>query len=204
MPSVVRVGLVVVTSLSMAGVAVAQPAGGAPAPVAPVAPPPGAGPSPVAPPPPPPADHKSPGLASALALGATVGAVGLGALAIHQDSAELGVAAGLGLTLAPSAGHWYAGTVWAPGLPWRLAGAGAMLLGLAIACPDCEGGDEQAIAGLAVGMCGAAVFLGGTVKDLASASRYAREHNARRPGPAIAVAPSLGHGQLGVVVAGGF
>src|SRR5262245_2074053 len=69
-----------------------------------------------------------------LSLGGTLGSVGLLAGSAFTDDSAAGVlrlTGALGLVLAPSFGHWYAGTGWTRGMGLRLGGMVIGAVGLA-------------------------------------------------------------------------
>jgi hypothetical protein len=154
--------------------------------------------------------YKNPSTALALSLGGTLGSMAL--IAVGGTSEELGglsAAGSLGLWLAPSFGHWYVGKGWTPGLKWRLAGAGAVTLGIMWIVTDCIGSsctdDFHPGAMLAIG--GGVAVVGGMVHDIATAPAAAREHNARLDAGRIqnvTVRPTLGSGRAGLAVSGRF
>jgi MFS family permease len=167
---------------AVAGTERAQP-GNAPPPPPPVyAPPP---PPPGYPVPPPAsgpvAGEKSPGVALALSLGGTVGCVALGGLADTTGNDGLATAGGLCLWVAPSFGHWYAGTWWTTGMTLRTAALGGLVVGAALLFDECvndEVGCDEGIS-TAVLLGAAFTFIGGIVYDVATAPGAARKHNRR-------------------------
>jgi hypothetical protein len=117
--------------------------------------------------------------------------------------ATVGYFTGLvGVVIAPSLGHWYAGERWTRGMTLRLAGLGtAALGGLAMigAClPETCGGGVAVAGALAIG--GGALFLAGTIHDLSYAGDAALKHNARR----LMISPTPLRDGAGVAVAGTF
>jgi hypothetical protein len=134
--------------------------------------------------------------------GATLGMIGIAAADGDADTlATLGV---VGLWLAPTSGHWYAGRAATPGLGLRTAGIGAIFLSAAMnQCFDAECHDP---AGIGLAVAGAGAFVLGTIHDLATAPRSARRRNAheRARVQALTVVPSLGDRRAGLALAGRF
>ncbi|MBP9207766.1 MAG: hypothetical protein KBG28_27630 [Kofleriaceae bacterium] len=132
---------------------------------------------------------KSPGTALLYSLGGTAAAL---ALSTAGANAPEGSAAGgamstvgaLGLWLAPSFGHWYAGNGFTKGLGLRLAGGGVATLGIigfvgcAFSSGHGDGGSDCTVPGLLM-LSGAGMFVGGAAHDIATAPREARRYNAR-------------------------
>ncbi len=69
------------------------------------------------------AGEKSEGTALALSLGGTVASLAMLAVGENQTNDGLGAIGGIGIWVAPSFGHWYAGKLWTQGLTLRLAAA---------------------------------------------------------------------------------
>ena len=191
MRSVVAIGWLV---LAMAGSAAAQP-GAAP---------------PSSPPPQPiqaqPAELNE-DTAALLSLGGTVGAWGLVALVSANEppsSLKGGIAtmAALGTLFGTSLGHWYAQSVVTRGLGLRVGGAALTFVGLVKSFVECQDHcpDSTVTAGLVLG--GAALFLIGTVDDIATAPHDVRRYNRRLHG--VAIAPAIGRDSGGVMIAGRF
>lgn len=195
-----------------AATAHAQP-GATPAGAPPPAPPPPATYAPYAPPPPQiEINEKSPGTALILSLGGTVAAFAIGGVA--NENALLGTASGLGVWLAPSFGHWYAGDGWTTGLTYRMAGGAAMAAGAIWVLSECSlghdnnGGDDCGEPGFALIIGGAAAFVGGMVYDIATAPGAARRHNERQRQRVMqyqyAVTPTIGGDRVGLAIGGRF
>lgn len=122
----------------------------------------------------------------------------------------LGLASGI---FTPSLGAWYAGKYWTGGLGLRLAGAAAMVTGLAKMPPWCfdqctfdEKRERDANESLALMGLGLAGYLGGMVWDIAAAPSAAREFNASHH---VVLAPTVlgaarGGPAYGLGIAGGF
>jgi hypothetical protein len=133
-----------------------------------------------------PDDLKSEGLALALSVGGTVVSWGLLLGADHiagddGDQAELlGAAGALGVMLAPSFGHWYAGKILTRGLGLRGAGTLTVMIGGAVFLAECPlFSDEpcQPVWGRLLTIVGASLFAAGTVDDIIAAPRRVRRHN---------------------------
>lgn len=147
----------------------------------------------------------SPSTALALSLGTTL--AGYGAFLVadqaHSDSAAVfGLVA---VSFGPSVGHWYTGEVLTPGLGLRAGGVVALGAGLAVALNDCPiFGDHcnDSPGGAALAVAGAALWVSGTVYDIATASRAA--HRANREAAQISIAPTITREQTGVAVVGTF
>ncbi len=151
--------------------------------------------------------RKDPNMALALSLGGTLGSIALVSLGDATENETLGTAGALGVWLAPSFGHWYAGQGWTTGLKWRLAGAGAATAGVMWFVVDClPGCNDSAHPGLLLAIGGGVAFVGGVVNDIATAPRAAREHNARLEGRVrdVTVRPTFGSGRAGLAVGGRF
>ncbi len=114
----------------------------------------------------------------------------------------------MGIWLAPSLGHWYAGEGWTPGLRWRLIGGGAATVGMMWFFVDCFGSgcNEDAHPGLVMMIGGTGAFVGGMIHDIATAPRAAREHNRRAAGRlhGLSVRPTFGGGRAGLALGGRF
>lgn len=161
-------------------------------------------------------DAKSPGTALALSLGGTIASYTL--LALSDDDSDggddntlMGTAGALGIWLAPSLGHWYAGETWTRGLSWRLGGTAAMFTGViwALTCYGDDGeddsDDDDCIGAWVLLAGGAGAFVGGTVHDISTAPAAARRANERRRAELqFTVAPTLGHNRAGFAVGGRF
>ena len=197
--------------LALAGSAAAQPGMTPPAPVP--------GSDAEAPPPsPPPADAElSEGTALALSLGGTIGSYSLlfGSALAGEGSAQaagvMATAGALGVWLAPSFGHWYAGKYFTRGLGMRLGAGAVVVLGAVVALtedPISFGHDdppeeeEDAVIGPAIMIAGAALFVAGTIDDIVQAPRRVARLNRERAG--FAVAPLLTPGTAGFALTGRF
>ncbi|HWO22230.1 MAG TPA: hypothetical protein VNO30_25905 [Kofleriaceae bacterium] len=198
--------------LALAGSAAAQPGVTPPAPM-PVydveAPPP--------PSPPPAAEELSEGTALALSLGGTIGSYSLifGAALAGEGSAEaaglMATAGAVGVWIAPSFGHWYAGKYFTRGLGMRLGAGAVVVLGALVALgedPISYGHDDppeedgEAVIGPAIMIAGAALFVAGTIDDIVQAPGRVARINRERAG--LAVAPLLAPNTAGFSLAGRF
>jgi hypothetical protein len=205
MRALLVIGIIISVTVT-AGVASAQPGNTAPGSWAPPPPPPTTTTGPVA-------GEKSPGVALGLSLGGTVLSI---ALASADDGSDpdntLGTIGGIGVWIAPSFGHWYAGKAWTPGLTARFAGAGAVVIGavMLIGCYDSEDNgceDESGGTGIVLLYGGAAAFVGGVVYDIATAPGQARKYNERlreRSTRQWALTPTVSHDHAGLVLGGRF
>jgi len=158
---------------------------------------------------------KDPNTALALSLGGTVGSIALLSLGSNSDSGAMTTAGSLGLWLAPSFGHWYAGEGWTKGLSLRVGGSAAAVVGVmwvftsCVTAVDSDGGgsdDSCGSGGWALAVGGTAAFVGGMVYDIATAPGAARRHNARARErlQGVSVQPTFGSHRAGVAVSGRF
>lgn len=185
---------------------VAGPAGADPAPSEPPAPAPVSfgPPSQLEPPsavPPAPARSRtlSEGTAFGLSFGGSLVSWALLYLGVMQDSSP-GVQVGLlGTFLAPSAGHWYAGTALTRGMGIRAVGAAVFTFSILtlIGCDGCDG-EEQAL-GLYGGLL---LYAGGTIDDIATAPGRARRRNQRVE--SLGLAPVVTRHSAGLALGGRF
>lgn len=152
--------------------------------------------------------YKNPNTALALSLGGTIGSFALIGIGGAAENGPMSTIGSVGVWLAPSFGHWYAGDGWTTGLKWRLAGAGAATLGIMWVAVDCIGSgcEDDFHPGLMLAIGGGVSFFGGMVHDIATAPRAAREHNARIEGRLrdVTVSPTFGSGRAGVALSGRF
>ncbi len=152
--------------------------------------------------------YKSPNTALALSLGGTLGSLALVSVGGAAQNEVMSTAGSLGIWIAPSFGHWYAGRGWTPGLKARLYGAGAVFVGVMWVAVDCNGSScgDDFHPGFALAIGGGGAFFGGMIHDIATAPRAAREHNARRTGRIenLTVRPTLGSGKAGLSLSGRF
>jgi hypothetical protein len=143
-----------------------------------------------------------------LSLGGTAASWGLLALSSQLDDgaeATMGMVGLIGTYLAPSAGHWYAGSYLTRGLGVRTVAVASIFLGATrtvTACVDggsCGGASELGPA-LLVG--GLVLYAAGTIDDILAAPGKARRHNQRLR--AMALAPMATPRGGGLAVAGAF
>ncbi|MDB4959273.1 MAG: hypothetical protein JWO36_6842 [Myxococcales bacterium] len=161
--------------------------------------------------------YRSPATAVALSLGVTLGGYGMAALGSSLDrhsgssspNALTSVGALVGL-VGPSVGHLYAGDAWNRGLAIRASGLAAALVGVAVwfsGCPlfgnHCDHGAEAV--GVTLLFVGEGVYIGGSIYEIATAGRAAREYNAEhRIHTQISIAPMPIHDGGGMALIGRF
>lgn len=105
--------------------------------------------------------------------------------------------------VGPTVGHWYSGRYWTNATTVRIAGSVATLAGIRLLSTDCDG-SCTALGGGLVGA-GLIALVGGAFYDVATASRSAREYNARQFTVAPVALPAAGGGTaMGFGVAGTF
>jgi len=162
--------------------------------------------------------YRSPTTALTLSLGFTAAGYGLSAWARYRMETENGTQEASTSTamistvgaifalVGPTTGHIYAGKTWNPGLKWRLITlatftvTGIFFIGAALSETDNDG----TVAVLAIGVLASGLgYLGATVYEVATAPSAASEHNRRRSGTTITVAPTLGRAP-GLAVVGTF
>src|SRR5262249_45011568 len=130
-------------------------------------------------------DARDPAIATTLSIGGTLAGVAtlIAASQLHQDdNIDAAVLGGVTfLTLGPSFGHWYSGRIVTWGLGARAAGLVGLTIGVSrmFACESWDGPgpcdkDKNAAA---FGWGGAALFVGGTIYDLVTASSAAEDYN---------------------------
>jgi hypothetical protein len=189
------------------GSAAAQPGMTPPAPPSTAAPPS---------PPPPPAvmrgEPLSENVALALSLGGTAVSWGLllGAegLSNDHDTAEvLGTIGFVGTLVAPSFGHWYAGSYLTRGMGLRALGTLAIGAGLASFYEDVldtwDGSDDHSAdsAGWLI-LVGGGLLIGGTIDDIVTAPRKVRKRNQQMF--SVGVAPVVTPRTAGLALSGTF
>jgi hypothetical protein len=160
-------------------------------------------------------EELSEGKALAWSLGGTVASYGAIALAFPLKSGELGTAGMLGTLIAPSFGHFYAGTWLTRGMGLRALGIVTLIVGAIADSEGCGGlfysghgdpvpedcGDDfRTTKGTVLMLSGIGMFVGGTIDDIVTAPRRVRRHNDRIK--ALAVAPIV-HGDGGGLVLSG-
>lgn len=159
--------------------------------------------------PPGPPKPASPYGALAISLGATAATwVGMG-LAIDANNWTAAYVALGAVTLAPSAGHWYAGRYLTVGLATRAVGVAFTLTGfdrgIGLGCdrpeiepgPGCGPGNGWLTVGVLT-------FAAGTIIDIATAPSAARAANRERGLASLQVTPVLAPQHTGVAVIGSF
>lgn len=117
------------------------------------------------------------------------------------DGPTLPIVGAIGLLVAPSLGHWYAGKTWTTGLAVRLAGvgvtgAGAVLLASSCLAEGCS--DRDAMPGYALVAAGGAAMVVGTVLDFASIGDSVRARDQ------LSIAPLPVKDGAGLVLGGRF
>lgn len=151
---------------------------------------------------------KSPSTALALSLGGTIGTFALLGIGGAAENGVMSSIGSVGIWVAPSFGHWYAGRGWTTGLKYRIGGAGAIAGGLMWTAIDCIGSgcESDFHPGMLLAIGGGVAFFGGIVHDIATAPRAAREHNARLEGRVrdVTVRPTFGSGRAGLALGGRF
>lgn len=161
---------------------------------------------------PPPALHGemlSESTALLLSVGGTVASWAMFMAASSSSDGGAGAAetiGAFGTLLAPTFGHWYAGSIVTRGLGVRVLGVGSAFTGALYAFSHCgwegEGDCDEADLGAALLIAGAALYIAGTVDDIATVSGKVRRHNNRMLG--IAVVPTLRSDSGGFAIAGRF
>ncbi|HUH06084.1 MAG TPA: hypothetical protein VML75_29045 [Kofleriaceae bacterium] len=155
------------------------------------------------------ASEKSPWVATGLAVGVTLGGLGIGALAgcLDPDLSSPSSWAGLGIAYAsmaagPSAGHWYAGET-RHVLRWtaiRTAGLAAMVGGFLLV--DKYDSGAPLSSGLALAILGGGTYAVGLYWDFFDAHRAAKRAN-QRTTTTLTIAPMVTRG-IGLQLAGSF
>jgi len=157
------------------------------------------------PPPAPRPGEVSANTALTISLGGTLASWAVLAAGIGAESSPIALTGALGTLLLPSAGSWYAGEAGGIGLTMRAVGAIGVLYAASNAteCDDYEASCNNNSGGAgAVALAGVALYLTGTIVDLAAAPSAARRHN--RELRALSVAPTVHPGGGGVMVLGRF
>jgi hypothetical protein len=155
--------------------------------------------------------------ALAWSVGGTLGAYSAIGLAAATGSDGLATAGILGALVAPSFGHWYAGTWLTRGMGLRALGITTFVVGVLADNEGCGGlfysghGDPvpedcsdnfRTTKGTALIFTGIAMFVGGTIDDVVTAPRRARRHNEHIQ--SLAVAPIVRGDGGGFAVSGRF
>jgi len=134
-----------------------------------------------------------------------------------DGSSSIGLIGGLGIFVAPSFGHWYAGKYLTRGLGLRLGSVAVAATGFMIAI-GCSGigwdsyddepernCDAQNAIGIGLVIVAGAMFVGGTIDDIVQAPRRVDRINAQRSGVQVyGVLPTADHDRVGLAVAGAF
>jgi hypothetical protein len=152
----------------------------------------------------------SEGAALGLSLGGTFVAYTMFGISANLDDESvrtpLLVTSSLATLLAPSAGHWYAGTIVTRGFGLRVGGlaAGYVGLGLLLGCVGHHDDECRSNETLAVGLLilGAGLWATGTIDDIVQAPKRVARINAQRR--AYAVVPIASADSVGVAVIGRF
>ncbi len=123
------------------------------------------------------------------------------------NSIALGYATVGAIILGPASGHWYAGEAGGYGIGLRFLGTAVAFAGFATAVnSDCETqsctDDSNRAAYIALG--GAALVVGSTIYDIATAGRAARRYNASHIVVAPAPVSTGGPPGLGLAIGGTF
>ena len=155
-----------------------------------------------------------------LSAGGTVAAYSLVALSSSVNSGRdtspsLGVVALAATFVAPSLGHWYAGTYLTRGLGLRVGAAGVAFLGAAVAisCSGLGHDDDQPdgdcttsnAVGIGLLVVGGGMFIGGTIDDIVQAPRRVDRINAERRGIQLhGLMPMADRDRVGLALTGGF
>lgn len=157
-------------------------------------------------------DHKSGATATALAVGGTIGAFALSAVAADRELEPLSWV-GLGAAVvAPAAGHLYAGegkhALVSSGV--RAAGLGVFAIGFEMSfclfCSDDDPDVGERRTGTMLAFAGLATYVGATLYDVIDAHQAAGRSNRRR---ALALTPAVlpttdGGRAPGLVLGGAF
>lgn len=140
------------------------------------------------------------GTALSLALAGSIASWGLFYVGMQQNNASAGLLGLVGTFVAPTMGHWYAGSGMTRGLAVRLAAGTAMVLsiGYLLSCEDeCpEKGAVDILIGSLV------VDAIGTLDDIITAPLAVRKHNERIE--SLGLAPMVGNHSAGLAIGGRF
>jgi hypothetical protein len=167
------------------------------------------------PPPPPTGEPLREDIALTIATGSTFAswALMVGPFYLADDNGnfgELGLASflvgSLGTLIAPSFGHWYAGTYLTRGMGLRVAGAASVVAAFAVAVEEGLLSSEPHAADRtsippALAIIGATLLLAGTVDDLITTPRRVRQRNRAR---GFAIAPLVSDRSAGLALGGRF
>jgi hypothetical protein len=148
----------------------------------------------------------SEGLASALSIGGTIVSVGLlvgAGYLVDQDhdteAAAVAIGGGLGLLIAPSSGHFYAGKYFPRGMWLRLSGVAAGGIAILVAKSADDLGDAGISLLLLIG--GSVAVLAGAFDDMISVSDHVSRRNQMR---GFAIAPVVTPSSAGLALGGRF
>ncbi len=104
---------------------------------------------------------------------------------------------------APSLGNAYAGHAATAGLATRIGGGLAFLVGASMLAPRLGGGEDNDTLGAVFCASGLAMYAGGAIYDIATASRDARQFNDAHA-PHVQLAPLVAPHARGLALAGTF
>jgi hypothetical protein len=149
------------------------------------------------------ADEKDPSIATLLAVAGTVAPVVIVGAAIHGSNSDSDIPGIMGLTvvttlLLPSAGHWYAGRFFSPGMLTRSVGLSLAALGIL------ELAGTEGDSGAGIFWTGAIVTAAGAIVDIATASGEAESYNQSHRTHVKPVALRFKTGGYGVGLGGSF
>ncbi len=187
MRSLVLVALIA-AAVGRAGDAAAQPGMSEPQPLVPAAPPVQGEPL-------------SEGVALGLSLGGTIASWALLVAVVADEEDDHGTLATLGLLgtyVAPSAGHWYAGSFLTRGLGIRTAGAVATFAAI-VKLISCDGCNDAEVEYLFYG--GLLLYAAGTIDDIFNARGKVRQKNRER---GFTIAPVVTPQSTGLALGGRF
>lgn len=143
-------------------------------------------------------------IAIGLSLGATVASWGLLLVGGSADNETMTTVGAIGTMFAPSMGHWYSHQLLTRGMGIRALGLGVGAVGLSIALGqafDHEDNSDDSTVSLLL-LAGAAMYIAGTVDDIATSGRAARKYNSRFEN--VNVVPQLTANGGGLAVVGRF
>jgi hypothetical protein len=148
-------------------------------------------------------EPRSENLALTLSLGGTLVSWGLLIAAgppTDNSAIALLTAGGVGVALAPSFGHWYAGKYFPRGMWFRLAGPLVLTAGVALAVSNYDSGSGVTL-GVLTSLTGVGLFLYGTIDDIVTARSRVRQWNR---GHGFAIAPVVTSNAAGLTLGGRF
>lgn len=145
-------------------------------------------------------------VAIGLSLGGTAVSWALLIAGGSMDNESMATAGAIGTLFAPSLGHWYSHSVLTRGLGIRALGLGVGFVGFAMALGDALSDSESSSGngdtGAVLALLGAAMYIAGTVDDIATAGHAARKYNSRFQN--VNVVPQLSAHGGGVSLVGRF